>query len=704
MTRPYGEAAENDSRALELTLQQLARNASAMLGVSAVAVALLDPLTGDLVTRTALGFPKELAAGSRFRPSDGIQGWVGAHLKPVFLNEIDAGTRFESSAPADARSLACIPLLEAGQLLGTLTVASPLPSAFTQERLSLLDIFSEQAVLAISKTIQAEASRAQARELSTLLDASRALTSSLDVPQVCAYIVASIRKAVTCEDAIIYIHEPRTGMLHVAAGMGARAENLESLSVAVDDPHSLAAWVAKNGRARLSAPGFDELGLVTSAFLSGETMSLLCVPLISKEVVRGVIMLARGVPFTSSELGTMLNLSSIIAAALENAALYQTAWLEREQQAAIFASASDGIAIVDSSLHIVEANDAFGQLLGMPKENMLRQRVCSVLERESSSVCELCQGDCLVAESLRTGQSQPHVECEFLSRDTKRQSSGRLTGGRLPLRYVDFSITPMHSVEGERVLLVGRDVSAAREMDQMKANFLSMVSHELRSPLQTINGYLDILLSGMAGPLLDQQNEFVRRARTGSEHLTALVDDLLLISRRDAGQFSLHRKPTDLIPVIRETVEELELFADDAGVSLLIDMPDALPTIAADGARMGQVLRNLITNAVKFTPSGGQVRVLARETADAIELEVRDSGIGISQEHFGRIFERFYQVGNATTRGRFQGQGLGLAIVRIIVEGHGGTVTVDSKPQRGSSFVVRLPRSDVKSKGSLAAC
>jgi signal transduction histidine kinase len=258
------------------------------------------------------------------------------------------------------------------------------------------------------------------------------------------------------------------------------------------------------------------------------------------------------------------------------------------------------------------------------------------------------------------------------------------------LRHIDFSVTPIAGPQGRRALLVGRDVTAAREMDQMKASFLSMISHELRGPLQIINGYLDLLLDGTAGAMSDDQHGFVQRSRAGSERLTALVDDLLLLSRRDAGQFTLNRQLVDLSQVIRDMVEEMQIVAADAQVRLTLQAPPTLPLIRADGPRIAQVARNLISNAIKFTPSGGSALVTVASSEQEIVLRVADTGIGIPQEDQAKIFDRFYQSDAEAPRGQAAGQGLGLAIVRIIVEGHDGTVSVESGPGEGSVFTARL--------------
>lgn len=691
MVQQLERPVDSDVQALTTTLNRLVQNVGTLIGVPSVSVALLAPETGDLVTCAALGAGPNGPRRTRFGLNEGIAGWVAAHLEPVIVHDVAREPRFKHLGGEPTGSMLCVPLIDSDQLLGTLTVSTPEPHAFDMRRQQLLQIFSDQAVLAISKTRQAEAAKAQARELGALLDATRALTSSLEPTQVFAYIVASIRKVIACDDAVIYSYDEHAGVLSVMTGFGQRLERLGGGSVHIEAPRSMAAWVAKNRRARLSAPQMSEVGEVTEAFLAGDELALLCVPLVSKDRLRGVIMLAREAAFSPSELGAMLNLSNIVAATLENVQLYQTTRAEREQQAALYAAASDAIAVVDSDLRLLEANDSFTSLTGRPRSEILGQMCCEALHAHTHDSCPICNRRSELNDALELGKEPPHIECDLPDFSGTPQSGEAEHGWRPVRRYIDFNVTPVSGPQGRRLLLVGRDMTAFREMDQMKANFIGMVSHELRSPLQVITGYLDLTLSGMSGGLTDQQVEFLRRARAGSEHLMAMVDDLLLISRRDAGLFTLNMKEIDLAPVIQETADELELLADDAGLKLYIHMPAQLPHIWADGPRMTQVLRNLLTNAVKFTPAAGSVTISAEAADDSLIMRVRDTGVGIAPQHLERIFDRYYQVANSGLRGRLQGQGLGLAIVRMIVEGHGGQIHVESSHGQGSVFVVVLP-------------
>jgi signal transduction histidine kinase len=240
-----------------------------------------------------------------------------------------------------------------------------------------------------------------------------------------------------------------------------------------------------------------------------------------------------------------------------------------------------------------------------------------------------------------------------------------------------------------------------------QTQILSLLTHELRSPLNTIHGYLDLALMGAGGELNVQQHEFVQRARTASQHLYALLEDLLCVARADVGQLHLQRTITHLPDIIDDAVEELALTATDQNIVLQVEVEAQLPRLYVDAVRVQQVLRNLIHNAIRFTPEGGTVVITANVEKGVLSelarssdadgdvsavacLRVRDTGIGIAPEFHQRIFERFYRIRDKNAD-RSGGQGLGLSVVKLLVELHGGTVSVESAPGEGSTFTCFIP-------------
>ncbi len=673
---------------LSEALNRIVTNAAAVLGVRNCSLALMEPSSGILVTIASVQQPPKGQHRARFRLNEGVAGWVAANLTSAIIDDVNTDPRFKALGPYSIGSMMCAPLLSGQQLLGTITVSSPETGAFNTQSLKLLLVFAEQAVFAISKVRQMAEALQQTGQLAALLDVSRAMTSTLDARQIFRAIVAGIRRLVRCDDAVIFGYDEAEQELRVVAGMGLRSARLSDMRIRLSDAQSVAAWVAQKRRPLLHAPGErGGIGQVTEAFLAGDDLALLSVPLLSKERLRGVVTLARPYPFDSGDLRAMLNLSNIVATALENAGLYQAVKAEQERLAAIFAGSSDGIALIDQNQRIVDANQAFYAIQHhAPGENLLCRQVLHCDHPEGHT---LCRAGCMVLAALQYRRVVPIAEIEFTPPGENRPS--KALNMQRQKRQVALSITPVLADRGYQALVIARDTTPMREMDRMKANFISMVTHELRTPLNAINGYLDLALEGVAGELNERLHEFVRRARSSSEHLTSLVDDLLLISRADAGQFRLNLGQAHLGAIVKGAMEEVELQALDAKVKLSVRLPPDLPPFSGDEGRLKQVVRNLLTNAVKFTPEGGQVMISGEVRGNQLEISVRDSGRGIPPEHLPRIFERFYQV--ARGQGSRGGQGLGLAIVKTIVERHHGSIAVESIPGEGSTFTVRLPLS-----------
>jgi PAS domain S-box-containing protein len=238
---------------------------------------------------------------------------------------------------------------------------------------------------------------------------------------------------------------------------------------------------------------------------------------------------------------------------------------------------------------------------------------------------------------------------------------------------------------------LARQVEALRLSDQMKSDFVSSVSHELRTPLASILGYLEILVTEEVGELTELQREFLAIVHTNAHRLLSLIDDLLTLAGLENGKLGLHFEAVDLAEVVYAGVQALQPEFEERGHEVIIDVPASpLIEVSADAHRCAQVIANLLANAIKFTPEGGRIRVRMAEAGGMAQLTIEDSGIGISREDIGNLFERFFRARSATEQA-IPGTGLGLAISKGIVEAHGGTLTVESELGHGSAFTVRLP-------------
>jgi signal transduction histidine kinase len=225
-----------------------------------------------------------------------------------------------------------------------------------------------------------------------------------------------------------------------------------------------------------------------------------------------------------------------------------------------------------------------------------------------------------------------------------------------------------------------------RELDKLKDEFVSLVSHELRTPLTSIRGYLELMLSE---ELSDDQRRFLRIVDRNSERLLDLVSDLLFLAQIEAGKLAIEVGSFDLKRLVEECVEASAAVAESRGVELEATI-GRLPKIEGDRTRLHQVLDNLLSNALKFTPSGGRVDVSLKRDGDTAVVEVGDSGLGIPEEEQARLFERFFRSSNATENA-IPGTGLGLTITKAIVERHGGGIEIESAENAGTTVRVRLP-------------
>jgi two-component system phosphate regulon sensor histidine kinase PhoR len=247
---------------------------------------------------------------------------------------------------------------------------------------------------------------------------------------------------------------------------------------------------------------------------------------------------------------------------------------------------------------------------------------------------------------------------------------------------------------GGALWIVLEDVSELRRLQQIRAEFIDNLSHELRTPLTTVSLLAETLMreAEAAGDTIPpRMRDRIGKIEIETSHLVQMVTELLDLSRIESGGALGAVDLLDVGEVATESVERLRLFADRQGVTLRVDRPARLPAVRGDAARLAQVFVNLLHNAVKFSPDGGEVRVSVRTRTDAVVVSVEDHGVGIPRAAQPRIFERFYKVDRARIRGVTGGTGLGLAIARHIIEQHGGRIWVESAEGRGSTFSFSVP-------------
>jgi two-component system phosphate regulon sensor histidine kinase PhoR len=337
---------------------------------------------------------------------------------------------------------------------------------------------------------------------------------------------------------------------------------------------------------------------------------------------------------------------------------------ERDFSAAVLAGMTEGVAVVDDRERILFANAAFAEAVGAAEE--CRGRTLLEIVRHSSLI-EAVQGALASAEMVR-------AEVEF---GTVRPTTFALTAA------------PVTTSDSRGAVLVLHDVTEIRRLERVRRDFVANVSHELRTPLTTIQGFAETLLGGA----LDDpksRGKFLEIIRDHAARLGRITDDLLKLSAIEGGSMTFRIEPVSLPQLIEHCIEAVSLKAKAHGLEIACDSPHPLPQVCGDSLRLEEVLKNLLENAIQYTPSPGRIRVSTALDGEHAVLCVADTGIGIPSTDQQRIFERFYRVDVARSR-EAGGTGLGLAIAKHIVEAHQGRLWVESELGKGSRFFVSLP-------------
>jgi signal transduction histidine kinase len=338
---------------------------------------------------------------------------------------------------------------------------------------------------------------------------------------------------------------------------------------------------------------------------------------------------------------------------------------------AVLGSMGEGLLVVDRDGRVTQINQAACRILDVNEEETL--------------------GRCLDDSPIGSKRSSLAT---LISNSQAGMSAGAMGPSRLELheKVVELTLAPILERDGEEeagTVVNLRDVTRQAEVDRMKTELISIVSHELRAPLANLTGYVDLVLSDPRSTLSEEQANFLRVAHRNGQKLSRLIDDMLDLSRLESGKAEMNFTDTDLEYLVNFSMLSFRKEAEDRGIELRKNIVGNVH-VQGDVDRLGQVLDNLVSNAIKYSPDGGTVEISAEGKGEEVVLSVSDTGIGISPEDQSRLFQRFFRVRSAETR-KISGSGLGLSIAKTIVDAHGGRLLVESQPGKGSRFAVILP-------------
>ena len=509
------------------------------------------------------------------------------------------------------------------------------------------------------------------RQRDYLLEISRAITQELNLDNLLARILKLSAEMLAGQAGLIALREENGGWT-IAASHGIRSAFLQYLhprlrEVTIQDDPALSEIPEIN---RL----FQELTRsATQGLLTGVGL-----PLIARKQVIGVIFIFRNYAgrFSSNDRALLQSFADQAAIAVHNAQLYTQVSREKQRMDALLDSAADGIIILAPD-HIIErCNPAFARMLGKPVEEILDHFHRDIIQWEQ-------HGDGLTLEQAESGgwPLTPNATL-YIEGDIKRDDA-------LPLP-VGITYAPLLNQEGLLVNIIAtvRDITHFREADELKSTFISVISHELKTPVALIKGYVGTLRREDAtwDPMIIKDSLEVIEEE--ADRLTELIDNLLDASRLQAGALSINHSDVDLLELVERIAQRLR--TQSTIHNIVVDFPEPFPVILADDDRMSQVISNLISNSIKYSPQGGEIRISAQVLARQVVICVYDQGPGIAPEDLPHVFDRFYRASDASRTTK--GAGLGLYLARAVIEAHGGRIWVDPKPGDGARVCFSLPR------------
>lgn len=563
----------------------------------------------------------------------------------------------------------------------------------------------------LEKLVDQRTSELQAEKdrLATIHEIATEISSTLDLDNLLQTSLAALARITRVEYGSIMLVDPETENLVNRAVLGHQKINKFTR---FPIGSGVAGWVAQNKEPALILDVTrDErwVSLPAEESMSKHEGSMVAVPLIGHNEVSGVLILSHSQPgyFNEDHLRLLTASAGAIAIGINNANMYNTIFEEMERSSellqrqnaetskmeAILQSLSDGVLVCDTEGAILSANPAAGRILQRDIEDLF-------LGTTLHDVLHSLLG-------ARVGE-MPLDNLLLRPLDNRNEPRVSMTTVEVNMRVISMTLGPVLTNQGDLLgaLLLMHDITREVEADRLKTEFIGTMSHELRTPMTAIKGFTQLLAMGGLGPVNDTQREFLTTIQNNAERMISIINDVLDITKIETGSIDLELRPIHLAEVLSGVVTELQNLIQKREHNLTISIPPGLSLVQADVSRLHQVLYNLISNAAKYTPVGGEISVEAHEAAldklppsvresiikgrKYVQMNIHDTGVGIAPHEVDLIFDRFYRTENPL-KVEAGGTGLGLSLVRPLVELLGGRIWVQSVLNEGSTFSFILP-------------
>ncbi|MFQ5610905.1 MAG: GAF domain-containing protein [Anaerolineae bacterium] len=704
----------------------------------------------DLTGIAAIGLGREQLLGHRIAIQDAqaLASRVVRQQETQFVNHVN-NIRLLTADPAlqiPLTSMIGIPLLKGTNAVGSLVLISArAPELFGPEDVSKANILGNQAALAIYNAQLYKETQKQLRALTALTQVSEAITTAIDLNQLVRVVLDSALSLIGCQAGIITLHDSHSDVLTIAAARGLPAGLVQRFNTQnVANEKSPLVESADKAQIIVVREATDLPATSLSQALLDEFPEIYAkvphtnIPLISRDEWVGLVTLY-ALPDSDDTRHLLQALADMAAVAIDKAKLHAETQQRLAEVSTLYTLAKQMTTelnlkkVLDSTVTILShALGCQGCSLFMLEQEQdgprlmrkafhgwrnvqtqasisgfienLTQRI--VVDTKPWNIVDAQalppQGP-PPPEGIRSLLIMPLVYKNKLIGavtvdDRMPNAFGSSEGRLLSIAAAQVAVAIENARLVEDLRLQAEDLEEAlqelQELNRLKSEFVQNVSHELRTPLTFVKGYIDLFLENAFGKLTEEMRYRLDIVSRRTNAISRLVEDIILLQQVEVG--NLEFDWFDLSEVIQLSTQSADVTAEQNAVEIITRLPEKLPPIWGDAGRVGQVLDNLISNAIKFSPNGGRITITVDAGGEGfLTASVQDTGIGIPPEKLDKIFDRFYQVDGSTTR-RFGGTGLGLAIVRQIVEAHGGSISVESEVGKGSNFVFTLPTGNVE--------
>lgn len=509
------------------------------------------------------------------------------------------------------------------------------------------------------------------RQRDYLLEILRAITQELDLDKVLARILHISIEMMAGQAGLIALRDVQKGW-SVAVSQGIPATFIRTL-----DP-LLAHVPLENDPARNE---FSDINRLLQGLTRAASLSLLTgvgLPLIARKQVTGVLFIFRNYQgvFSSNDRTLLQSFADQAAIAVQNAQLYTQVLNEERRMSALLDSVADGILILSAHYTIERCNRAMARMLGVSMADIVGRNHADV-------VLWVHREDGVTLEQAKEG-GWP------LTPNATLYVEGDLERPVRPPLPVGITYAPLLSVEGNLINIVAsvRDITHFREAEELKSTFISVISHELKTPVALIKGYVGTLRREDVNwdrKIVEDSLEVIEEE---SDRLTELIEDLLDASRLQAGALSINMTEVSLDLLAKQIATRFQI--QSTIHNIVVDFPEGFPVILGDEDRLSQVFANLISNAIKYSPEGSEIQINGQVKSEHLIVCVSDRGLGIAADDLPHIFDRFYRASEVSRTTK--GTGLGLYLARAVIEAHGGRIWVDPKPGDGARICFSIPR------------